>query len=57
MTTDERLRAAALELKRQRPRPQFGGEYLDELLQRGADELRELHSSFGSLALLHYGNP
>ena len=39
MTTQERLRLAAAEARKQRPRPTAHGQYLHELLDDAADEM------------------
>lgn len=52
MTTEERLRSAALWLMRHRPNlPLFNGEYLHELLARAADEMDQRTAMFAQLAL------
>ena len=52
MTTEERLRSAALWVMRHRPDlPLFNGEYLHELLARAADEMDQRTAMFAQLAL------
>ena len=53
MTPEERLRDAAKEFAKLRPRIHIGPLYLDELLLQAADEIRQLHSNLGALAIHH----
>lgn len=50
MTTQERLRETAKYLRTQYPRPFSLGEYVDELMERAADEMDDQFRLFGSLA-------
>lgn len=50
MTTQERLREAAKELRRRHPRPSSLGVYVDELMERAADEMDQQLRLFASLA-------
>ncbi|RTK98879.1 MAG: hypothetical protein EKK59_06880 [Neisseriaceae bacterium] len=51
MTTEERLRQSARILAKGKPRPLLDGLYLDELLDRAADELRDQAKTIGDLAI------
>jgi recombinational DNA repair protein (RecF pathway) len=50
MTTQERLRREAVALRRIRPRMLAQGEYMDELLDRAADEMDAQAELFMRLA-------
>lgn len=51
MTTEERLREIAAQLRKAKPRIHAGPSYLDEILLCAADELRDQAKTIGDLAL------